>query len=201
MIKIFRYFIILCFANLLHAQKIKVDSGSIESLANVKRYQVVFTYASDLKIKGYDSEEDFLKFQSERMEQKVAGSGEEFKKRWVENRTDLYEPSFIQEFNGFLIENKHVTVARNIRQANYIMLVKTEAVDSGYDDLFYVEEGGLDVSITFFESETPEHILYAISTKVRGNANADDFERIRTSYGNLGLAISKHLNRKALVKN
>ncbi len=194
------FLFMICFGLVANAQKIEVESGSIKALTNITRYQVLFEYGPGLQVKGFRSEEEFINTRTEKFEMANAGSGQEFKKLWYENRINLYEPSFVQQFNGFYIENGQVTVARKINEADCTMLIKTEGIASGYDDLFYVKEGSIDVTVVFYKNGSPQEPLYTIRTKVRGDASAEEFERMRTAYANLGLALSKHLSRKARLK-
>lgn len=200
MIKPITYLLAFFCITLMQAQKIEVVSGSIEALSGVERYKVDFEYAQNLDVQRYDSEEAFLSSQSAKKEQKKTGSGEEFRKLWFENRTNQYEPTYIQEFNSFNLEDGQVTAAKNITTANHTMLVKTVAINPGYSDLFYVEAGQLEVEVRIYATDNPESTLYGFNTTVRGRTVSDEFERIRTAYGNLGLAVSKHLSRKGLLK-
>ena len=186
---------------LLQAQQFGVVSGSIENILGIQRYNLVFEYPSDLQISKSDSEQAVLQEQYVKREEKETGSGEKFKKLWFENRSNLYEPSFIQQFNSFRVADRQVTVAKKISSTGYTMKIKTVSITGGYDDFFYVEEGGIGVIISVYETDSPDTVLYAVETNVRGIANSDEFERIRTSYGNLGEATSKHFSRKALLKN
>jgi len=198
--KALTYFFILLCGFLLQAQKFEVVSGSMENIPGVERYNIVFEYASNLQITKNDSEQAFLQKQYEKRELKEIGSGEKFKTLWFENRVKLYEPTFIQQFNSFRLDDRQVTVAKNITSTEHTMEIKTISIDSGYNDFFYVEEGAIGVLISVYERDSPKNVLCAVKTKVRGIANADEFERVRTAYGNLGLAISKHFNRKGLPK-
>ena len=200
MIKPFIYCLVFLCGLLVQAQQLEVVSGSIENISGVQRYNVIFEYASDLQISRNDSEQAFLQKQYEKREEKDSGSGEKFKELWFENRVNLYEPTFIQQFNSFRIDNRQVTVAKNISSTGYTMKIETTSTTGGYDDFFYVEEGEIGVLISIYETNAPESVLYSFKTEVRGVASADEFERIRTAYGNLGEAVSKHLSRKALLK-
>lgn len=200
MIRQILFFILFNGALMLQAQQFEVVRGSIENISGIQRYNVVFDYATDIKIPKSDSEQDFLQKQYEKRELKNPGSGERFKKLWFENRVNLYEPTFIQQFNSFRVDNRQVTVAKNISSTGYTMKIKTISITGGYDDFFYVEEGEVGVLISIYKTVTPEDVLYEVETVVRGVANADDFERIRTAYGNLGEAASKRFSRKTLLK-
>ena len=173
---------------LLQAQQFEVVSGSIENILGIQRYNLVFEYPSDLQISKSDSEQAFLQEQYVKREEKETGSGEKFKKLWFENRSNLYEPSFIQQFNSFRVADRQVTVAKKISSTGYTMKIKTVSITGGYDDFFYVEEGGIGVIISVYETDSPDTVLYAVETNGRGIANSDEFERIRTYYGNLGEA-------------
>ncbi len=201
MTKPLTYFVFFICGLQLQAQQFEVVSGSIENISGIQRYNLVFEYADDLQISKSDSEQAFLQEQYVKREEKETGSGEKFKKLWFENRSNLYEPTFIQEFNSFRVANRQVTVAKNISSTGYTMKIKTVSITGGYDDFLYVEEGKIGVIISIYEKDAPENVLYAFETSVRGIANADEFERIRTAYGNLGEAASKHFSRKALLKN
>jgi hypothetical protein len=200
MTKPLTYCLFLIGGLLLQAQKFEVVSGSIDNISGIQRYNLVFEYATDLQISKNGSEQAFLKEEYEKREKELLGSGENFKKLWFENRSNLYEPTFVQEFNSFRVADQQVTVAKNISSTAYTMKIKTISITGGYDDFFYVEEGEIGVVISVYQTDTPEIVLYAVETKVRGVANANEFERIRTSYGNLGEAGSKHFSRKALLK-
>lgn len=200
MTKPFTYFLCIFVGLLLRGQQIEVVSGTTDNITGIQRYNLVFEYATDLEISKKESEQVFLQEEYKKREQQAPGSGEEFKKLWFKNRKNLYEPTFIQEFNGFRVADRQVTVAKNITSTAYTIKVKTVSISGGYDDFFYVEEGEIGAMVSIFETEAPEKILYAFETVVRGIANADEFERIRTAYGNLGEAVSKHLSRKALLK-
>jgi hypothetical protein len=200
MIKPITYFLFFFYGLILQAQQFEVVTGTIENISGVERYNIVFEYASDLQIPRSDSEQAFLQKQYEKREHRESGSGEVFKKLWFENRANLYEPTCIQQFNNFRVDNRQVTVAKKISSTKYTMKIKTLSITGGYDDFFYVEEGEIGVLISIYETDAPEQVLYAVETEVRGIANADEFERIRTAYGNLGDAASKHFSRKALLK-
>lgn len=194
------YLFLLLFCSIASAQRFKVTSGNVKAIKDVKRFNVEFEYNSNLKIRK-KSEEEYLKKQAEKKELIEVGSGYKFIQLWYKNRVAHYAPTFIQKFNSFTLEGAEpITVAQNIDNSKYTLLVKTMKIKPGYDDIFYVEAAEIKFEILFFSSDNPEKVLCAMQTKVRGDALSDDLERIRTAYGNLGIALSKRLNRKALNK-
>ena len=83
----------------VNGQVFKTDVGSLEAISGIDRYKIVFEYAEDLKIPKYDSEEAFLESHAKKKDKKELGSGEIFKNQWIPNRSEQFEPKFIQEFN------------------------------------------------------------------------------------------------------
>lgn len=181
-----------------YGQLFKTDSGSLESISGVKRYNIVFEYVEDLKIPRYPSEEAFLEMQARKKNQKELGSGELFKSLWFTNREKLFEPKFIQEFNFFNLKEKQVTVARNITDAVYTMVVRTYLIDPGNSNFFFKKDARLEVTVHIFKADAPDQILYTtkmVNVHSRG-ANKDDYDRIMSAYAELGRGLSKHLSRK-----
>jgi len=193
------YFLTLLSCGMLHAQKFQVTVGDLLTISDAKRFSVVFEYDSELEVKN-DSEENYLKIQAEKKEEIEVGTGYVFIQNWYKNRASQYEPSFIQQFNSFNLDGNQLTVAKKTDNSQYTIRIKTTKIMPGYSDLFYVQAGEVKFVIEIYEAANPDIILCGLKTKVRGATVAEEFERIRTAYGNLGLALSKRLNRKALAR-
>ncbi|MBM1105538.1 hypothetical protein JQC67_05220 [Aurantibacter crassamenti] len=178
-------------------QKFETEKGSLENLSTIDQYKIVFEYPDNIEIHNFDSEADFLKAQVAKREKKESGSGEEFKKLWFENRANRYEPTFIQEFNGFMLEDRHVTVSKHYQEAEYTMAVKIHYIHPGNDIVLWQQKAELEVSFEIYKSENPEHILYASKPlPISGVAVGDEFEKITTVYGLLGRWSAKFFCRK-----
>ncbi|TMM58506.1 hypothetical protein FEE95_03485 [Maribacter algarum] len=181
-----------------HAQIFKTDLGSLESIYGVERYNIIFEYAENLEIPKYSSEEAFLEMHARKKDKKESGTGETFKNHWFSNREKLFEPKFIQEFNFFNLKEKQVTVARNVSDAEYTMVVRTSLIDIGNSNFFFKKDARLEVTIQIYKSDAPNEILYAtemVDVHSRG-ASKDDYDRIMSAYAELGRGLSKHLSRK-----
>lgn len=188
----------LLFAFTSNAQIFKTNKGNLESLSGVERYKISFEYSEDLKIPKFESEESFLKEYARKKDKKKLGSGEAFKNAWYTNRELLFEPKFIQEFNFFNLKEKQVTVAKNISDAEYTIVVKTLLIDLGNSNFFFKKNARLEVTIQIYKSDSPEDILYAteiVDVHSKG-ANENDYDRIMSAYAELGRGLSKHLSRK-----
>jgi len=184
----------------VNGQVFKTDLGDLNALSGVKRYNIVFEYATELKIPKYDSEKSFLESYSKKKNKTKSGSGDDFNELWFASRSDQFEPKFIQEFNFFNLKEKQVTVARNRINAAYTMVIKTSLIDPGNSNFIFKKDARLEVTIKIFKSESPDQILYAteiVDVHSKG-ASVSDLDRIMSAYAELGRGLSKHLSRKTL---
>ena len=94
---------------LSNAQKIKVAEGDLSVLKGIDNYNIIFDY-SNLNIPNYASEEEFLEDKMKIREEKKKGDGERFKQSWLSDRKKLYEPYFINHFNGYFIMKRKIKV-------------------------------------------------------------------------------------------
>ncbi len=196
--KLFVFSIFLMQAIVVYGQNFKTDQGSLEALKGIERYHIVFEYDTNLTIPKYESEEAFLESEVKERESIEIGAGKEYKKLWFENRVECYEPKLIQEFNYFNLEEKQVTVARDISDTKFTMVVRTLLTDPGNRNFFFRKAARLEVTIRIYETEKPENILYStemVDVHSRG-ANSDDFNRIISAYAELGRGMSRHFSRK-----
>lgn len=197
-ITIFSFALLLLCLESTYGQVFKTEAGSLEALSGIDRYKVVFEYAEDLKIPKYASEEAFLEAHAQKKDKKELGSGEDFKNQWITNRTEQFEPKFVQEFNFFNLKEKQVTVARNVSDADFIMVVHTSLIDPGNSNFIFKKDARLEVTIRIYKSDTPNQILYLtemVDVHSKG-ASIDDYDRIMSAYAELGRGLSKHLSRK-----
>ena len=178
-------------------QKFETEKGTLENLTGIAQYKVVFEYPENLEVHKYGSESEFLKIQVDKRESKKPGSGEEFKELWFENRVNRYEPTFIKEFNNFMLENRHVTVSKNYKEADHTMVVKIHFIHPGSDIVLWHQKAEMDVTFEIYRSEDRETILYSTKpVQIHGIADGDEFEKVTTAYGQLGRWTAKFFCRK-----
>lgn len=192
------FVLFLAFAISVNAQIFKTNTGSLKSISGVERYNIVFEYNDNLEVPKYVSEEAFLEKYSQEKDRKKLGSGQNFKKSWYSNRELLFEPKFIQEFNLFNLKEKQVTIAKNINDAEFTMVISTSLIDPGNSNFFFKKGARLEVTIRIYKSDNNNQILYAteiVDVHSRG-ACENDYDRIMSAYAELGRGLSKHLSRK-----
>ncbi len=181
----------------LFAQKYETNLGSLKNIEGISEYKVVFEYDSLLKIPNYDSEASFITFQINKRERKIKGSGRIFKEQWFGNRKNIYEPEFIKEFNNFKLKKRKINIGKENPNANHTMVITTSFIYPGYDATVWGEDTKLEVTITIYKNDSKDNILYATKiVKIHGRPSSDEFERVKTAYGELGKATSKHFCRK-----
>jgi len=196
-----RSFVLLLFlaSNLVsYGQIFKTSIGSLESISGVERYNIIFEYDENLEISKYESEEVFLEMYAKQVDKRKNGAGKAFKNLWYSNREKLFEPKFIQEFNFFNLKEKQITVAKNVSDAEYTMVVRTSLIDPGNSNFIVKEDARLEVIIQVYKSDVPDEIMYAtekVEVHSKG-ANKNYFDRIMSAYAELGRGLSKHLSRK-----
>lgn len=195
--KQFILFVFLLCTIAVSSQRIKVKTGNIKNLKGINNYNVTFDY-SHLKIPNYTSEEAFLKEKKALREKILVGDGERFKKSWLDDRTNLYEPYFMEFFNDFFIKKRKIKVAKNNANAIYTILVTTELIYPGYNVGVFAQNSKLFATITVYKTDSPNIILFATkSIRIRrARPNYNGGVRIANSYGLLGETFAKYLRRK-----
>lgn len=181
----------------MYGQKFETNQGSIDNIIGIKQYKVVFDYSSNLEVHRFNSEKEFLEFQVNKRENKKAGSGEEFRELWFQNRANRYEPTFIKEFNDFYLDDRHVTVSRNYTEADHTMVVKVLFINPGKDIVLWHQKAELEVTFEIYRTDDPETLLFSTKPlQVHGIADGDEFEKVTTAFGELGRWSAKFFCRK-----
>lgn len=194
-------FTILFITTITFAQKRKDKEGNIKNLKGITAYNLIFTY-DNLKVDKFETEEEFLKDKMDKREAKEAGKGEAFKKSWLADRKNRYEPKFIESFNK-RFDKKQVKVGKNLENAKYTMQVKTTWIYPGYNVGVIRQNAKINATISVYETANPENILFVTDyLKVPGQgAMGYDFNsgyRISESYAKLSKELAKYISKKAL---
>ncbi len=180
-----------------YSQNFKAVEGSIKNLTDVTDYTVAFEYSDNLQVPNFGSEKNYLEQQVAKRELQEKGSGERFEQEWFENRTDHFEPMFIEGFNSFRLKKKKITAQQEHHDALYTISVKTHLIYPGYYLTVVLEHAKLEATISIYETANPSNILYR-SEIINGEGVSGDTDRFRigTAYEDLGRWISKFLHRK-----
>ena len=194
--KIIAVVIVLFLFQFSFSQKLKLLEGDLTELKGVDSYNVVFDY-NGVKIPNYESEEDFLKDKMAKRDKKEKGLGEKFKKSWFDDRTKLYEPYFVDNFNGYFIMKRKIRVRKGSPNEKYTIKIKSTMIYPGYNVVAAWEQSKVRAIITIYETGNPEQIIAKINAKnILGKSDYNSGIRIANSYGILAKGLAKFLKKK-----
>lgn len=191
--------LVILIAEVISAQKLKIEAGNFKNLEDISSYQVIFDY-TDVKIPKFEDEAAFLKDKMDKREEKKAGDGERFKTEWFNDRPDRYHPKFIESFNK-RFENGEISVTENT--SDYIMEIHTTKIYPGYNVGIVRHNAEIDATFTIYKSEEKDNILFSGSYRdVQGTgAMGYDYNsgyRISECYAKLAKNIAKEFDKKVL---
>ena len=83
----------------LTAQDVKVESGSYDFLKGVKELNVEFDYSNLEMMKENLSEETYIENRKNELNEKNAGEGDRWVKKWENAKTDIWQPKFLKLVN------------------------------------------------------------------------------------------------------
>lgn len=176
------------------AQKMKVISGNLQELKSQTSYDIKFTYDTIIIGRGVP-EKEYLKAVSERWEAREAGKGAAFVKMWFDDRSLLYEPTFIKNFE------KSSKIKLKDKGASYLLLFKTNFIEGGWDAGIEGSNAIIAGELWIVDSNDPSKVKAKITVRdSQGHNNhGGDFEmtnRISSAYAAagkwLGIYLSKH---------
>ena len=191
-----------------YSQKSKILEGSFKNLKGVKEYNLVFDY-TDVEIKDYNSEEEYLQEQMNEREWKDidSGSGDKFREEWYSDRAYRYEPRFVEPFNKYFKKGE-VKVIKDLIDSEYTMKVQTTYIYPGNVGTMTIRESEIKAKIIIYKTNTPLEKLLVIEFKdIKGFYQGEkaimrgyEFhtgERIAYAYWTLGKYFAKKLRMGA----
>jgi hypothetical protein len=177
-----------------YGQKIKLLEGNFTALKGQQSFDLKFTY--DHMIIGENTpEEKFLEKKEHDWNLKEQERGKAFVTQWYVDREGLYEPAFVDEFEG----NSKIRTLE--KEAKYTLIVKTTRTEGGWDGGVMTHPGEIDGELWIVESGNESSVpvkigFYGIYGKV---SNGGDFEmttRIESAYKSAGRLLGMYLQRK-----
>ncbi|MCG8697925.1 MAG: hypothetical protein MI922_07710, partial [Bacteroidales bacterium] len=170
----------------------------LSSLKNVKEFYLTFDY-SDMSVGEFHKEADYVEKKANEAQEKGDKSAEEWKAKWVGDRTDRYEPKFIELFNDNIKEK--VKISQEQGDLKWKMDVHTIHTEPGFNVGVMRKPAMLDYEITFSEIANPDNkVVVAIKKSPGQGAGGYDFDaafRIQESYAKCGKELAKLLLKKA----
>ncbi len=175
-----------------YAQKIKVASGDLSSLVDVSEVNVVYDF-SDFEVGKMPNEQAYLDKRSAEMNEKEAGTGEAWMKRWHSAKEDQYPRRFEELFVKYA---KKIKIVEN--ETDVKMVVKTTFIEPGYNVGISRRPSLVNYLITFKKGE--EELASFTVTGSPGNAamgyDFDAMLRIQESFAKAAKEFGYFLTKK-----
>ena len=181
------------------AQKVNLESGDVAVLSGQKTVNIEYDY-SEFGVGKFATEKEYLDKKAAEYNAKEAGKGDTWKKAWVEDRKNRYEPKFEELFNKGL-EDKGLTAVHGRPDAIYTFVVYTKFVEPGFNVGVMRKNATVDFEIDLVESANKSKKIAEISmVKVPGGQfGGYDFDtgvRIAESYAKGGKSLAAFLEKK-----
>ena len=183
--------------HLSYAQKIKVTDGNLKFLKDVGELNITFDFPDHIKI-GKMTKDVYVEKHVTDANKKEAGTGDKWKEKFFNDRTEKYEPMFMELFDDY---SGDLYVAQDNSDLEYTMNVKTTFIEPGFNIGIQSKKAAVDMEITIFKTKEPDHILATINmAKAPGTAHYDQGMRIGESYAKGAKELAKYLTKKGLKK-
>lgn len=181
------------------AQRVELRSGDVGVLAGQKTVNVEYDY-SDFGVGKFATEQEYLDKKSAEYNAKEAGKGDSWKKAWVDDRKNRYEPKFEELFNKGM-EDKGLTAVTARPDAQYTLIVKTKFVEPGFNVGVMRKNAYVDYEIDLVESANKSNKVAQLSMRnvPGGQFGGFDFDtgtRIAESYAKAGKSLAAFLDKK-----
>lgn len=189
-------FILILLISSIHsfAQEVKVVQGDLSALKGQSSMALQFTY-KDMVI-GDDriKEPDYIKKKKEEFNSKEAGRGDTWEKAWIADRTQRFEPKFIELFEKYSkMENK--------KDSKYTLIFNTSRTEPGWVGVGIIRKNArIDGEAVIVETANPKNVIAKLTvTNAPGfggmGYDYDTGLRIQEAYAKSGKEIGKRVRK------
>lgn len=181
------------------SQRVDLRSGNVDVLSGQKVVNIEYDY-SDFGVGKFATEKEYLDKKTEEYNAKEAGRGDTWRKSWVDDRKNRFEPKFEELFDKGL-EGKGLKAASNSRDAKYTLIVRTKFVEPGFNVGVMRKNAAIDYDIDLVETANKSAKVAEMSlNKVPGamvfGMDFDTGARLAESYAKAGKQLSSFLEKK-----
>lgn len=182
-----------------HSQSIVMTSGTIDFIKGESVLQFTFSY--DEMLVGKLTESEYVNKKTTDYNEKEAGKGDEWKKAWVDDRKERFEPKFLELFDKYMGEKG---ITSGTEGANYVIEINTDFTEPGWNVGVMRQNASVDLTCKVKKIETGEQVA---SIRIR-NASANNFwgtdftsgYRVQETYAKAGRELAKFFIKKAKLK-
>lgn len=191
------FFLFLVITSAATAQRIEITQGSLELLKDQSVINVEFTY--DNMIVGKDlTEAQYIERKKTEYNKKEAGRGDTWEQAWYNDRTQRFEPQFIELFQ------KHGERAVNA-DGKYTIIFHTTRTEPGFNVGVVRNPAQIDAEVMIVESAKRDNVIARISIYKApgGGAMGYDFDsgfRIQEAYAKSGKELGQLIVKQTKSK-
>jgi len=180
-------------------QRVNLKSGDTDVLTGQKTLNVEYDY-SDFGVGKFATEKEYLDKKSAEYNAKEAGKGDTWKKMWVEDRKNRFEPKFEELFNKGL-EGKGVALVGGRADSKYTLIVRTKFVEPGFNVGVMRKNAAVDFDIDIVETankskKVAEMSMDKVPGGMFGGFDFDTGARLAESYAKAGKVLANYLEKK-----
>jgi hypothetical protein len=181
------------------AQRLNLSSGDTDVLAGQKVLNVEYDY-SDFGVGKFATEKEYLDKKSAEYNAKEAGKGDAWRKAWVEDRKNRFEPKFEELFNKGM-EGKGLALIGGKGDSKYTLIVRTKFVEPGFNVGVMRKNAAVDFDLDIVETankskKVAEMSIDKVPGGIFGGFDFDTGARLAESYAKAGKVLANYLEKK-----
>ena len=174
--------------------RIGILSGDPKYFKNSINYHIRFDY-SNLKVGQYADEKSYIEYMKDDAEKRKEGSSDNWEKKWYSDRTNVFQPKFIELFNKF--SGNKIKIDTVYKNQQYVLSLHTQFLEIGFNKNFTKSPTYINVIATIYEPNSSEKPLIISMVNVIGDeafsSYSDDYRRIEEAYAKCGKELAKYM--------
>ena len=196
-IKLFALAVLVSASSTVLAQKTKVTKGDFKELKGQTEVNVVWDY-SEAQVRGGSPfanwkalpEAEWLQKIIDKKNEKEAGTGDDWKKKWEAAKPGAFEPSFETKMADMW---KGATVKRGLDNAKYTIRIKVTYMDPGYSVGVSASDAWLSGIIEVVETGTDNVTSSLTMDQIKGASAAKSIPGMAVVAAIEGMTFEKRL--------
>jgi len=193
--KFILFTLILFIGVIASGQSIKRSSGSLDALKGIKNIGVSFTY-NNMKV-GKMDEERYVQEKISDYNKKRAGSGEAWHKEWIADRSERFEPKFVELFSKYLGEKG---INANLGTGDIIMKINVNFIEPGFNVGVARRNASVDFTCIITTPDGKEIASVIVKEASANSFGGNDYDvgyRVQESFAKGGRELAKFMIKDA----
>ncbi|MBA5792122.1 hypothetical protein H1R17_04340 [Flavobacterium sp. xlx-214] len=145
---------------IIHAQKLKNETGNFASLKNETSVNVKFNYSHLKLLKENFTEDEYVSKRKLELNEKDKGNGDAWVSKWKSAKNDIWEPKFLE-----LLEkttDKKISFKEDNNSAKYTLMVDVVWIYPGWDVYMMKQPAKVTTNIKLVETSNPFNVVYQV---------------------------------------